>query len=100
MGRRKTHEEFVKQVYDLVGEEYTVLSEYTGSGVKVSMKHNKCGNEYKVTPSHFLKGTRCPKCFGNIKKTTEIFKQDVYSLVGDEYSLLSEYKDSKTKILI
>ena len=29
---------------------------------KLKVKHNKCGNIYKVTPSNFLRGYRCPYC--------------------------------------
>jgi hypothetical protein len=34
------------------------------------------------------------------KKTNEEFEQEVFELVGSEYSLLEEYVDSKTKIKI
>lgn len=35
MGRRKTNEEFVKEVYELVGDEYVFLDEYKGYRVKI-----------------------------------------------------------------
>ena len=87
----KTHEQFVKEVFDLVGKEYEVLGEYESSITYLQMKHNTCGYEYPVMPNTFLKGCRCPKCAGNQKKTTEEFKQEVYNLVGDEYKVMSEY---------
>ena len=31
-------------------------------------------------------------------KTTEEFKKEVYNLVNDEYTLLNDYINSKTKI--
>ncbi|MED3562256.1 zinc-ribbon domain-containing protein [Bacillus xiapuensis] len=43
---------------------------------------------------------RCPKCSGNAKKSTEEFKQEVFSLVGDEYLVLGKYSNNKTKISV
>ena len=59
----KTLGQFKQEVYDLVGDEYTVLGEYVDTNTKIRMKHNKCGyDDWKVTPSNFLRGRRCPKC--------------------------------------
>lgn len=60
--KTKTHSKFVKEVYGLVGNEYSVLGEYVKAKTKVLIKHGKCGNEYLVTPSDFKDGKRCPKC--------------------------------------
>jgi very-short-patch-repair endonuclease/mRNA-degrading endonuclease RelE of RelBE toxin-antitoxin system len=97
---RKTTEKFKKEVYELVGNEYTVLGEYINNKTKIKMKHNKCGYIYKVMPSNFLTGKRCSKCQWNSLKTTEKFKKEIYELVGNEYSVLSEYINSRTKIKI
>jgi Zn ribbon nucleic-acid-binding protein/mRNA-degrading endonuclease HigB of HigAB toxin-antitoxin module len=101
MGRKKIHEEFVKEVYELVGNEYSVLGEYRGNKNKLLIKHNKCGFEYEVSPNGFLsKGSRCPKCAGRLPYTTKTFKEAVYNLVGDEYNVLGIYIRSNIKILI
>ena len=104
MPRKKTHEEFVKEVYDLVGDEYTVLGKYINTSTNIEMKHNKCNNIWKIKPSNFIKGNRCPKC--NIikrsnkkRKTHEEFVKEVYDLVGDEYTVLGKYP-SNNKISI
>jgi len=97
---KKTTEQFKQEVFDLVGDEYTVLGKYANSGTKIKIEHNICGYEYEVNPNNFLRGARCPKCSGNIKKTTEIFKQEVFDLVGDEYTVLGKYANSGTKIKI
>ena len=94
----KNTEIFKKEVFDLVGSEYTVLSEYINSQTKIGMLHSKCGHEYEMTPVHFLQGQRCPKCFGTPLKTTEQFKKEVFDLVGNEYTVLGEYINGKTKI--
>jgi len=96
----KTDKKFKQEVYDLVGNEYEVLREYKNSSTKILVKHNKCGYEYKVNPHNFLIGCRCPKCAGNMNKDTEYFRKEVFELVGNEYSILGEYVNTSTKILI
>lgn len=101
MPKRKTQEEFEREVKDFVGNEYSILGEYKNNRTKIKMRHNcsKCNNyEYEVSPSEFLQGRRCPKCFGTHLKTQEEFEKEVYDLFDDEYSILGKYINSKTKI--
>jgi hypothetical protein len=99
--KKKSDEEFKQEIYNLVNNEYEFLEEYLDSRTKILIKHNICNFIYKVSPSVFLSGCRCPKCSGKLKYTTETFKEKVYELTGDEYILLSKYgKDNKDKVLI
>lgn len=99
MARKKTNEEFIKEVYDLVGDEYAFLDEYNGNKTKIKCRHNKCGYEWVVIPANFLnRGSRCPKCFGNIKKSNKEFKREIYDLVGYEYQFLDNYINNSTKL--
>ena len=100
MGKRKTHKEFVEEVYGLVGNEYSVLTKYKNSQTKLFIKHNECGYVWEITPNNFLRGRRCPKCAGLMRKTTKQFKQEVYEQVGDEYVVLGNYVNKETKIKI
>jgi hypothetical protein len=98
---RKTHERFVKEVYELVNNEYTVLGQYIKSSIKIKFRHNNesCNyHEFDMRPNDFLNGCRCPKCFKKEKKTTDEFKLEVLALVGSEYSVIGEYKNAHTKI--
>lgn len=97
---RKTDAQFKQEIKDLVGAEYTFLDTYINNHTKLRVKHNKCGHTYKVKPNSFLQGKRCPYCFGTPKKTDSQFKQEVYNLVGDEYTFLDPYTDNKTKIRV
>jgi hypothetical protein len=102
-GVRYTKDDFIKKVFERVGNEYSVLGEYKNSLTKIKMKHNTCGNDYEVRPANFLaKGdglsNRCPVCFRNYRKTTDQFKREVYNLVKDEYKVLGNYKNNKSKI--
>lgn len=60
--RKKSQENFIKEVYNLVNEEYSILGEYEGTDKNVLMRHNLCKNEWAVKPQSFLRGTRCPVC--------------------------------------
>ena len=41
-----TQEEFERIVFELVRNEYSILSEYKGNRNKVLMRHNICGHEW------------------------------------------------------
>ena len=97
---KKINEQFRQEVYALVGNEYTFLEPYQGTDSKIKVKHNKCGHTYKVTPHHFLRGSRCIYCYGTAKKTDAQFKQEVFDLVGNEYTFLDYYVDNKTKLRV
>lgn len=93
MSKRKTNEEFIEEIYTLVGDEYTVLGKYTGYSEKVKIRHNTCGFEYDVAPHRFKGGNRCRKCRGRSqRKTNEEFLEEVHDLVGKEYTFIDEYK--------
>jgi len=95
----KKQTNFKQKVKELVGNEYSVLEEFTHSNNKILIRHNVCGNEYRVLPYNLLKGCKCPNCNSNSKKTDKQFKQEVYTLTKDEYIALGKYVDAKTKIL-
>lgn len=97
---KKTDSQFKQEVYDLVGDEYTFLDAYIATDTKLRVKHNKCGNVYKVQPNAFLHGSRCPYCGVNAKKTNEQFQQEIYDLVGDEYTFLDNYVNKRTKLRV
>lgn len=98
---RKDTEMFKKEVFKWVGDEYTVLGEYQNNSTPVTMRHNKCGKEYSVRPNDFQQGYRCPFCsHGHTLKTHDEFVKEVYSLVGDKYSVISEYKGTGEYIMM
>lgn len=104
MGKRVTHESFVEEVQILTSGEYTVLRVYKKAKEKIEIRHNKCGNEYLVTPDNFKSGRRCPSCANDIRRKSqsssiEELRESVYELVGDEYTLLDgEYINARTSI--
>lgn len=101
----KTTEEF-KEVVGEISDGYEVLGEYKGAKRKIKMVHKCCPSnsgddfEFFMAPADFKNGQRCPKCGGTMLKDTVTFKQEVFDLVGDEYTVLEEYKNAHTKILM
>lgn len=95
---RKTHETFLKEVTELVGDSYTVLGDYSYSNVRLLIRHEDCGNEYEITPSHFLSGRRCKRC--THRKTQEQFDIEVESALGIEYVVTSKYEGMLSKVQV
>jgi predicted Zn-ribbon and HTH transcriptional regulator len=100
-GRHRNTEIVREEISEILGEEYVLISEYKRIDEHVIIKHLKCGHEYKVVPTSIIhQKTRCPLCFGKNKKTTEEYKIIVKTLVGDEYTVLGEYQNNRTHILM
>jgi hypothetical protein len=103
--QRFSHDEFCNRVKNLVGNDYIVLGEYVNSQTKINMKHVVCGNEFEMLPNNFSRGARCPKCgqersHKTQTRTHEEFKNIIYNLVKDEYSILGSYVKSEEKVKI
>ena len=101
MNKNKTHEEFVQQVFNLVGDEYEVIGKYINARTKIKMKHNKCLNYINPIPDDFLSGKRCKFCqHRSFKKTTEEFQNEIDEIIHNRYKVIEEYKNCKTEIKI
>lgn len=100
--RTKTHEEFVKDVFDACGDEYTVVGKYKNKSTKIDLLHKKCGNIYNVTPGHFLNtGCRCTFCKQNSRGerySSEILTEMSINF-SKEYKFKELYNDEKTNRL-
>lgn len=103
MPKRKTHEEYLQEVFELVGSEYKVTSEYQGHLKPIQIRHMKCDFEFETTPRKFTGVNKCPRCTheqgkSNARKTHNQFLTEVHALVGNEYEINSVYINNKTKI--
>lgn len=45
-----------EEVYNLYGDEYTVLGDYTKGTNKILIRHNICGSKYEQEPRLILSG--------------------------------------------
>jgi len=87
--QRSNTQEFANKVFKLVGEEYRVLGEYIKSNVKIEMFHEVCGKKWNTPPNAFLSGSRCYHCSNQSKKDINFITEEVFSLVGDEYTVFN-----------
>ena len=100
MRKRRTHEDFVNDVYEKYKDEYTVLGTFINTKIKVLVRHNPCGLEYEVNPTNLLRGYKCMNCYGKPQKDTEQFKEEVRQILGDNYEVVGKYKTNRTNIKI
>lgn len=106
MTRKTTHEEFVNKVFDLVSNEYEVLTEYQSTHKKVKFVHNECGHVFEISPSKFIhRGQRCPKHKGERiskakieNKRTQFLSE--FKRKRPDLTLLGEYKGNKNKVMV
>lgn len=95
---KRTLNEFKSELYDFTKGEYEYVSGYKGYDTKCKIKHVPCGFEYEITPYGILKGIKCSLCAGHYKDTN-MFKQEIFDLVGDEYSVVGEYHNATKKVM-
>ncbi|UAL54463.1 hypothetical protein [Metabacillus dongyingensis] len=103
--RTKSHEEFVNQVYQSIGEEYVIIGKYKNNRTKIEIKHSECDSLFFMTPTDFLGGHRCRKC--TIKESAKNrtlshmdYVKNVQMKFGNSYTIISEYIDSKNRIIV
>lgn len=94
----RTQEEFEEEVGEIGNGEYTVLGKYVNAFVEIAIRHVVCGEIFDYRPYSFLGGQKCLGCYTTNRKSHSFFKKEVFELVGDEYTLLTEYKVSSKKV--
>ena len=80
-----SNEDFNKRFNNIVGEEYTLLSDYIDAANYIRVRHNTCGYEWDVKARQFISpstSSRCPLC----AKTTSNKEQDLLRFVKENYS--------------
>lgn len=101
--RAKTNLEFVNEVFEQVGNEYTFLEDYARWDIKIKVRHNTCGYEYYVQPNAFTQGHRCPQCVRkrlnqNLSSNNTEFDEKLKKVFGTEYTRIGQYVNNSTKI--
>lgn len=98
---KSTTAEFVKKAEEVYGREYDYSKvDYVGNKTKVCIICPKHG-EWWVTPNNFLRGSRCPKCYGTPKYTNEEFIEKSKDIHGDKYDYsMVEYDGLKKEVEI
>ncbi len=97
MAKRKTHEEFIKEVIPIIENRFEIFGIYINNRTKFKCKCLKDGYEWESTPKNILLGKGCPKCGGTLKLLPDEFIERM-SNVNTNIKLLSPYTDMKHKI--
>lgn len=104
---KKTLEQLKNEIYNKVGNEYSLLSDtYTNNKSKIKIKHNKCNNIFETNADNFLnRGRRCPKCAIEIRAekhslTHEEFLNKLSKETLENFDILTKYTKRKNKIKV
>ena len=97
MPKKKTHEEFIKELKD-IQPNINIISKYINSSQKVKCNCLVCNNIWEAKASHLLSGHGCPNCNKPKKKTHDMFVREV-SLVNKDIEIIGEYVGSQVKVL-
>lgn len=96
---RKDTKTFSKEVFALVGDEYTVVGKYVNRATPIDIIHNKCGTLCRISAGNFLCGTRCAKCAKeSLRLTKEEAEYRMQEVIGTDFTIVSEYTNMQTKL--
>ena len=102
-----TTDTYIKRAKEVHGNKFDYSKvKYINKKTKISIKCNKCGNEFEIYPLSHLQGFDCKKCkllevSKRLTKTTEQFIEDARKVHGDKYDYSKTiYYTDKQKISI
>lgn len=98
MPKRKTLDEVKREIFEIVGNEYTLIGEYLNNHTPISIRHNVCGHYWNPTIKNFIKNNvRCPKCgktpkhtYAEVKHFIEVESNTNSKLLSTSYVNSSE----------
>ena len=96
--KKKTTAEFVEQLAK-ISPSIEVQGEYINTSSKIKVRNKQCGHSWYATPNSLLRGSNCPECAGNTKKTQAQFVEELRT-ANPHISVVGEYIDAKTKIAV
>lgn len=99
-GQTKTTDTFKKELLEATGGEFTLEEPYINNKTKVTFKHTVCGKTFKAYPKNVVNNKNCYYCRPiGVTKSPEKFREDISDRL-EEYSLLTEYENSRKKIKV
>lgn len=82
----------------LANHNLKLIGEYNGLTSKSRVKNLLCGHTYNVNIGNAVNGSGCPICHGF--KDTGKFKRQLIEKYGNEYEVLGDYINNRTKIKV
>lgn len=105
--KKTSFEKVMNQLNNICNKEgYKIVGRYNGYRELIELEHLECNNIFEVKPVNFISvGTRCPKCARNSlyekrRKSPEQYRNEFNNVANNEYELLSDYKNKRTKVRI
>ena len=80
------------------GFHYELVSDFAGVGNPITVKNLDCGHIYTANAANILYGSGCPVCHG--MKDTLGFQQTLNEKYPGEYTVVGEYINNRTPILV
>ncbi len=96
--RRKTNSQFIHEL-GRINPCVEVKEDYQGNKSPILVQCKICMREWKAVPTSLLRGSGCPFCAGNKRKTHESFVEEI-GKKNPDIIILGYYQNAKTKILI
>lgn len=98
MAKRKTHEEFVKEL-SVINPNIEVLGDYINGKTNIDCECKICNHKWGARPSHLLEGTGCPNCYKIRKnRTHDRFVSEIKE-INSNLLVLGKYKTANDKVL-
>ena len=97
--KRKTDEQFKKEINDIYGNALEVLGKYKNNKEKILVKYKKCGHSEMKAPIKLLAHQGCGKCKGKSisiskTKTKERYEKDLRDKGIDWIKVVGDYNGS------
>ena len=96
MVRRKTHEEYVKEL-SIKNPNIEVVERYVNTATKIKHRCLIDGFEWNVAPATILRGHGCPQCNGGVKITHDEYVDKLFK-INPSIIVIGQYVNSQTKI--
>lgn len=97
MSKRKTHEQYVEEVYN-INPNIEVVDAYITNKTRIKHRCKIHNYEWYAKPSNILHGKGCPICGGSLKKTHEQYVSQITCLCPN-IEVIGTYINAKTKIM-
>lgn len=100
---RKTPRQFAEEFKKAARGEYTLLSTYKNAKTHITIRHNKCGIIFNTLPNNFLTNPCCYNCTKrknalSLSKGHSNFLKELKQIHDNEYTILEEYVNNRTKL--
>ena len=96
--KMKSSEQFRKDLLKNGIYNISLVGDYKGVTHKITVYNSDCGHTYQAQAGNVLRGVGCPICHGF--KDTKGFIEAINEKYPNEYVVLSEYVNNRTKIQV